>query len=58
MGLLPDSRATCPRLASPPPPESPGWEAPTIHPLLPHLSPEQGGCPPRLLVAPVLPCIV
>lgn len=46
MGLLPDSRAMCPWLASPPPPESPGWEAPAIHPVLPRLSPEQGGCSP------------
>lgn len=27
----------------PPPPESPGWEAPAIHPAA-TLSPEQGGC--------------
>ena len=32
-GLLPDSRAVCPRLASPPPPESPhGWEVSTLPP--------------------------
>lgn len=49
-GLLPDGRAVCPWLASPPPPESPHrWEVSA----LPHLSPEQGGC---ALEAPCSSC--